>query len=89
MIKGGKMKIKIWITKGCQSCKLMKIYLDEKEIPYNVTDIDSPEELKGNVDAMVQLCKQNMEMPLIQCDGKFIKPNEFISFVKERREKSK
>ncbi|HLD54623.1 MAG TPA: glutaredoxin family protein [Candidatus Nanoarchaeia archaeon] len=68
------MKIIIYSTPTCPSCKNVKEFLKEKKIKFTIKDVSS----KKNADEMIKKSNQ-MSVPVIDIDGKII-----IGFDKDK-----
>ncbi|MBN1256498.1 MAG: hypothetical protein JXA52_02195 [Planctomycetes bacterium] len=71
-------KTEIWTKPGCTTCEKVKEVIgagNYEEHPAEAL-LDG---LEMNLDAMVQLAQQNMELPIIMCDGQFISPEDLLS----------
>ena len=77
--------IRIWVQKDCQVCCtiIQKIKEDMPGIELVIKAGGSLVHDDDEIDATTQLLDQNMELPVIEVDGEFVKPNEFVSKVKE------
>jgi len=81
------MKIKIWVEENCAVCHVIRTYMDDLKILHDVIYVNGFEDVKtqgdsDRLDIMAQLADQNMELPVIEVDGEFVKPNEFIGKMK-------
>ena len=70
-------KIIIWTQEGCHLCENIKKYFSghdyqEREASELLSGVDK------NNEAMVQLAMQDMMLPLVSINGKFISPFELL-----------
>lgn len=69
-------KVILWTSKDCSICRNIKQYLKE-ELSCEVEEREADKLMSGedkNIDVMAQLAEQNMELPVIQVEGKFVNP---------------
>lgn len=67
----------IYTQEDCPLCDKVKEKIGEG----NYLELKAKDLITGEIkdlDAMTQLCEQNMELPLIWIDSEFIKPEEFL-----------
>ena len=64
----GTKKVKVYSTSSCPYCKMLKLFLDENNVPYDDFDVGMDrEKLKEMVEKSGQ-----MGVPVIDIDGKII-----------------
>lgn len=75
----------IWTTEDCQACLNAKRIFKDAEISY--TEIAVERLTSGelpNIDAMAALADQNMAVPLVSVNGKFVTPDALQTYLERR-----
>ena len=75
----------IWTQPGCLRCEIAKTVIGEGNYEERAADL-LLSGFEQNLEAMVQLVQQNMELPIISCDGEFIVVDEIIGAQQDQAE---